>query len=59
MAGRGQVVLDMMLSCCCTLLLALCPVSARPLVDLIIYKSARLGDSMLDGVGLMTYTMIV
>ena len=54
-AGRGQVVLVKMLSCCCILLLALSPVSAQPFFDLIIYESAKLSDSMLDGVGLMTY----
>ena len=54
-AGRGQVVLVKMLSCYCILLLALSPVSAQPSFDLIIYESAKLSDSMLDGVGLMTY----
>ena len=35
-----------MLSCCCILLLALSPVSARPFFDLIrIYKSAKLSEA--------------
>lgn len=56
-AGCGQEVLVKMLSCCCIMLLALSPVSARPFFDLMIYmyESAKLSDSMLDGVGVMTY----